>query len=96
MSGGSQDEGQRGGGVLRVLAQAGGDPVDARAAQEAEGGVAEEGHHRGPLPRVEGALVLPERDVLDAVQAVLDGPVAALEREQALGGPSAGERLVIP
>ena len=89
------------GGVLGVLAQAGGDLLDACPAEEADGGVAQEGCHRRPLPFVQGALVLPQRDILDALQPVLDRRVpacgcAAFEREQALRGPSAGERLVIP
>ena len=75
------------GGVLGVLAQARGDLVDACSAEEAEGGIAEEGHDGRALPGVEGAPVLAERHVLDAVQLVLDGPVAVLEREQALRGP---------
>ena len=57
---------------MGALAQAGGDLVDARAAQEAEGGIAEENHHRGPLPGVEGAPVLLERGILDAMQPILD------------------------
>lgn len=87
------------GGVLRVLAQAGGDLVDACPAEEADGDIVEEGHHRGPLPAVQGALVLTERDILDAMQAVLDRRVpacgcAALGRKQAFGRPRG--RLVIP
>ena len=55
MSRGGEDERDRGCGVLGVLAEAGGDLVDAGAAQEADGGVAQEGHHGRPLPAVEGA-----------------------------------------
>ena len=78
-----------------MLAQACGDLVDARSAQEADAGIAEEGQGGRPLPGLEGALVLAERESLDPVQPVLDCPMAALEREQALRSLVSGAKMMI-
>ena len=79
----SKDESERWGGVLGVVAETRGNLLDARAAQEADGGITQEGHHRRSLPFVEGALVLAEGDILRAMQVVLDAPVVPFEREEA-------------
>ena len=59
-----------------MLAKACGDVADACPTEETDGGIPEEGHHRGALPGMQGALVLPERDILDAMQAGLDSLIA--------------------
>ena len=66
-----------------MVAETGGNLLDACAAQEADGGITQEGHHRRSLPFVEGALVLAEGDILRAMQVVLDAPVVPFEREEA-------------
>lgn len=83
-----------GDGLLRVLAveaEAGGDAPNARQVQEVEGGVAQQGQNGRPLPEVDEAGVLAERDVLLAVEPVLDRPMAAPQRQQGGGiGPVLG------
>ena len=82
MAGGwSNDQGDGRVGVLGVFAQTRGNLVDARSVEETEGGITEEGHHDGPLPSMEGALVLTERDILGSMQAVLNRPMTAFEGE---------------
>ena len=77
------DEGEGGGGLVGVCAELAGDAAVAGAAQQAEGGVAQERHHGGAGAGVGQAGVLAEDHILRVVQAILDGPVAALERENA-------------
>jgi hypothetical protein len=59
------------GGILGVLSEKRGDLLDARPAQEADGGITQEGHHRRFLPGMEGALVLAEGDILGAMHIIL-------------------------
>ena len=68
-----KDEGDSRGGVLGVLGQAGGKLLDACTPQQANGGIPWDGHHGRPLSAVQGASVLPQRDILDPVQPALSG-----------------------
>jgi len=79
-------------------AQAAGDGAAAALVEQVEGGVAQQAHHGGSGPGVDRAAVRAEGDVLDAVQSVLDLPLASLEGEQAggvgVGGREAGDAVV--
>lgn len=87
--------------VLAVAAHAGGGLVDAGPVEEADGGIAQERHHRGSLSPTAGALVLAQGHVLDPVEAVLDTRVpafgcATLEGQQAVGWPRIGRQAGDP
>ncbi len=60
-----------------------GDLGDARAVEQADGGVAQQCHHGLSLSDPNATGILPEGDVLAPVQAVFDRPVAPCERQQA-------------
>ncbi len=79
-----------------MVAQAGGNLTDAGPMQEADGRVAQGGH--GGRPLMEGALVLAQGHILDAVEAMLAGPLPALEGQEAIRrpclGPQAGDPIV--
>src|SRR5438067_13645263 len=68
----SDEQGDRGGGMLTMVAQARANLADTAAPQQVEGGLAEQGHDRRPLPLVDRALVFAQGHILDAVQAILD------------------------
>ena len=78
-----------------VLSEKRGDLLGARPTQEADGDTTQEGHHRRPLPGMEGALVLAEGNILGGMHVILDASTVPFERQEA-GGPCAGSRLVMP
>ena len=86
----SEEQGERLGGVLAVVTQAGGDLADAGPMQEADGGLAQEGPDSGPVPLMDEALILAQDHILDAVEASLAGPMPALERQEAVRRPCLG------
>ncbi len=76
--------------VLAEVAQTGSDGADPGAVQQAEGGVAQHGDHRRPLSQMHLASVFAQGHILGPMQPVLDAPVAALQRQQPVGGPDLG------
>src|ERR671937_2241087 len=84
--------------MLTMVAQARTDPADPVPPQQVEGGLAEQGHDRWPLPPVDRALVFAQGHILDAVQAVLDAPMRSFERQEPLRWarlrPQAGDAIV--
>ena len=82
---GQAEEGEDGFGMTAVIAEPGGDAAVAGQAEEVEGGVAQLRHDARPGPPVEQATILPQHDILDAVEAVFHAPVPALVAEQLRG-----------
>ena len=80
------EEGDGGLRVLTMVAQAGGDAPHAAPVQQAERGLAQQRHDGWPLPTVDQAPVFAQRDVLVAVQQILDPPVPAFQGQEAVGG----------
>jgi len=64
------------------LPDGGGDERRPREPQERDGQVAERGHHLGPRPPADLGAIFIEGDVPHPVEAVLDRPVGADEREE--------------
>ena len=59
-----------------------GDERSTRQAQEGDRQVPEGGHHLGPSPAADLGAVLIERDIPHPVEAILNGPVGADERQE--------------
>src|ERR687886_456116 len=81
-----------------MVAQAGADVANARAVQQTDGRVAQQGHDRRSLAAMDQALVLAQAHILDAVQAILNAPMPTLERQELLRWsrlrPQAGDPVV--
>lgn len=91
-----EDGGDGGVGVAGVSAEAGRHLSAPAAAQQADRGIAEQGHGSRPLPLVDPAGVLAEGHVLGPARAVFDGAAAVFERHQAVRRAHSGRETGDP
>ena len=85
-----EEEGERGGRMLRVVAQAGSDLADTGAVEEADRRVAQQGHGQGALAAMDGALVLPRVTSLTRWSLFSIAQWPRLRASSRSGGPTVG------